>query len=516
MKKEKESMSKTQVIVNMLANIVSYSASIVISFILTPFLINALGKETYSFFPIANTIVSYMSVLANAMNAMASRFVAINIVKNDEMEANKYFSSATIANILMALILVVPMTIIVVFMDKFMEIPINSIAAIKGLFSLVFASTLVSIITSVLGIATFAKNRIDLRSLRELITSVLRLVLFFVFYKFLKPSIIYVGLVALIVAVVNAIFQYNYTKILLPEIKWSKEYVSVNHTKELLTSSCWSAINSLGNIMLVGMSLIFSNIIYGASEAGVYSIVNTVPQFINGVISMLIGVFYPVITYKYAKGDKTGLINEIQNTQKIVGTIGCAVLSVFSALSTEFFILWVPGENAQYLSLLSFVVVIPHFIISCMWTLTNVNVVMNKVRIPALITLFCGCANIICVCFVGYFFETELIILPIISSLLQVVWIGFLIPQYVSKNLQIKWFTFYPTLIKALILSCIIMCGILKVKQYFILNSWIKLLIFGGACGIVALLILSFSMFGITICNGFFRELKKIFSKFKI
>ncbi len=38
---------KRQVTINMAANIVSYSGNIIISFILTPFLINTLGKTNY-------------------------------------------------------------------------------------------------------------------------------------------------------------------------------------------------------------------------------------------------------------------------------------------------------------------------------------------------------------------------------------------------------------------------------------------------------------------------------------
>ena len=86
----------------MLANIVSYSANIIISFVLTPFLINVIGKETYSFYPMANTIVTYMSVLTNAMNTAASRYVTIALVQEKQEEANKYYSSTLAANLLMA------------------------------------------------------------------------------------------------------------------------------------------------------------------------------------------------------------------------------------------------------------------------------------------------------------------------------------------------------------------------------------------------------------------------------
>lgn len=500
-------IEKKQIGINMVANVVSYSANIIISFILTPFLINTLGKETYSFYPIANTLVSYMSVLINAMNSIASRFVTVSIVQGNKEEANKYYASVFAANTLMSIALSIPMIIIVIFLDRFMKVPINTMASIKILFALVFSSALLNIIASVFGIATFAKNRIDLRSLRELVTAVLRIVLFFLMYQLLPPSIIYVGVVTLIVASVNILFQYKYTKMLLPEMKIHKRNISWSHTKELLASSIWNAINTFGNTLLAGMSMILANMFYGAEASGAYSIVNTVPQFVCGIIVMLVGVFYPVITYKYAQNDKDGLIKEIKNAQEIVGIVGCAVIAIFSALAKEFFYLWTPGEDASCLAILSFFTIIPHFLISCIWPLTNLNVIMNKIKTPAIFTLICGVANIVFAFFVFKIFNPGLISLPIISSGLQFIWIGVFIPIYACKNLKLSIWTFYPTVFKAMVTSIVIMAIVLVCKTQFILTSWVSFMLFGGICGILAIIILSIVVLGPKWWIAIYRKL---------
>lgn len=486
-------ISNKQIGINMVANVVSYSANLIISFVLTPFLINTLGKEIYSFYPIANTVVGYMSVITNALNSMASRFVTVSLVENKKEEANKYFSSVLMSNICISAIVSIPMLIMVIFLDKFMNVPINSIAAIKMLFALVFSSALLNVISSIYGIATFAKNRIDLRSVRELVTAALRLILFFVLYKFLPPSIVYVGVVTLVVAIVNMLFQRMYTKKLLPEIKISRKYFSIQHIKELMASSSWNAINTLGNTLLAGMSMILANLFYGADASGSYSIVQTVPQFINGVIVMLIGVFYPVITYKYAQHDRKGLIEQISNAQCLVGTFGCSVIAVFSALATEFFDLWTPGQNSEYLALLSFITIIPHFIISCVWSLTNLNVVMNKVKIPALVTLLCGILNVILACVVNRFFAGGMLSFAVISSLIQIIWVGVFIPIYASKNLNIKVRVFYIPILKTIIPSALLMLCIMQIKQIFSLSTWLELFLFGGTTGIIVLIVVGCS-----------------------
>lgn len=485
-----------QLSINMAANIVSYSANIIISFILTPFLINTLGKETYGFYPIANQIVSYLSILTTALNSMASRFVTVEIVRGDKKKANGYYSSALAANLMMSAIVLVPMVLIVVFMDRFMDIPVNSVAAVKSLFALVFASALVNITAAIFGIATFAKNRIDLRSFRELVTAVIRLGLYLVFYKFMTPSIVYVGVVTLIVAVINILFQMGYTKVLMPEIKVARHHIKKEYTMEMLSSGGWNVINSFGNMLLTSTSMILANMFYGAAASGAYSIVQTVPQFINGIICMLVGVFYPVITYRYAENDTPGLVHEVNKAQSMVGLFGCAVISVFSALGAEFFALWTPGEDAGYLALLSFLTVIPHFIISCMWTLTNVNVVMNKVKTAALVTLGCGVLNIVLALGFYWFSDVGLVSLPIISSGLQVLWVGVFMPLYVARNLKVKWTTFFPPAIKGVAVSAVVMAAILFIKRFFDLGNWLSFILFGGVSGGITLVVFALVMGG--------------------
>lgn len=502
MRNIKDNIGRKQISINLISNVISYSANILVAFVLTPFLIRTLGKEIYSFFPIVNSIVTYMLVLTNAMNAMTSRFVTVCIVQEDVKEANIYYSSALFADLIISCILCIPMILIVKFIDRFMDIPVTAVQDIRILFGLVFGAALINIISSFLGISTFVKNRIDLRSLRELIIAVVKIFLFFVLYGFLCPSIIYVGIVTICVAILNAFIQIIYTKKLLPEVKIAIRFVSKQHTKELLKSSIWSAINSFGNSMLCGMSIFFANVFYGASASGIYAVANTVPQFINGVICMLVGVFFPVITYNYANNNRDELVKNIYTAQKMVGLIGCAVISVFGALSYEFFCLWTPEENPKILTALSWIMITPHFLISCIWPITNLNIVLNKVKIPALFTITIGTLNIVLAYASSLLWKSQFLLLAIISTLLQIIWIGIFVPLYACKVLKIKWYTFYTVVIKAILCSALVIPLIYVIKSYFEFDNWIQLLVVGSGSGALAIV-----LFGLMM--GFEKNIKR-------
>lgn len=500
-----KNISKKQICINMLANTISYSSNLIISFIITPFLIDSLGKDIYSFYPIANNIVTYLSILTGALNTIASRFFTVELVRGDEKEAKKYFSSVLASNVIISVIMLIPMLIIIIFIDKLLNVPINSLAAIRALFAFVFSAALVNVIGSIYGIATFAKNRIDLRSLREIITAVVRLVLYFVLYKFFPATIVYTGLVALIVAVISLSIQFYYTKILLPGVNFDKNFISIRHTKELIFATSWNIIFSFGNTLLAGMNLVLINVLYSADASGSLSIVQTVPSFINGVISMLVGVFFPVITYKIAENDIKGVTNQIITAQHIMAIIGGAVIVVFSGMAREFFQLWVPKENSLELSKLSFITIFPHLIISCTWIISNLNVAMNKVKKPAIFTLLLGVINILFAIIAARLFNAPFECIQIISSALQVLWVGVYMPVYASKELGISNFTFYPPIIKAVVASAISYLLTIFIKHLLCIDNWVTFIIVGAIMGCVSLVIFSIIELGFRNIKDYFK-----------
>lgn len=475
--------------INMIANIVSYSSTLLISFVLTPYLINTLGKEAYSFYPLANNFVSYMTILTNALNSMASRYITMALTKNEYNKASRYFSSILFSNIIMAGVLLMPMICIVVFIDKILDVPINLLSSVRVLFSFSFATMLVNIITSVFGVSTFSKNRIDLRSLRELVISVVRVLLFVLLFTLFNPTIAFVGIVAFIVALINFAFQSFYTKKLLPEVHIDIKQYDFNYVKEVLFSGIWNSINSLGNMLLVSTSLILVNKFYGANAGGEYSIVQTVPNFINGIISMLTGVFYPLIMIKYAQNDISGMIAEIKKSQQIVGLFATSVIGVFIGFSYDFFKLWTPGQDYNQLVLLSTITIMPHCVIGCIWSLSNVNIAINKIKIPALYMLGSGFANIIVSVILYIAFKPGLFAIPLISSLIQIMWVGVFMPLYATKQLGVVWYTFYPTILRgAGACVCAVLISSIARKILF-LNSWIRLMAMGSVVGVFVLIL---------------------------
>lgn len=163
-----------QLAINIFSNICIYVLQFVISFLLTPFIVKALGVEAYGFVGLSNNIISYTTLITVALNAMASRFISIEYHKNNIKKANVYFSSVFYGNLILGIIMMAISSVIVLYLEYIVNIPEKLVSDVKILFILLSVNAILGIITSVFNIATFVKNRIDLRSIRTAIGNVLR------------------------------------------------------------------------------------------------------------------------------------------------------------------------------------------------------------------------------------------------------------------------------------------------------------------------------------------------------
>lgn len=259
---------KRQTIINLVAKTISYGTTMAISFFLTPYLVSKIGKEAYSFYPLANNFVNYMGIVTIALNSMGSRFITVALTQGDRKKANEYYFSILVSNIILAAVLAIPMAGIVMFLQYILNIPGNILVSVKVLFSLVFLSMLVNLLTNVFGVAVFSQNRMDLSSISDILVGVSRVLLYLFLFGCFKADLAFVGVVSLVVAIITCIIQYIYTRKLLPFMEYSRVYYNWQAVKEVLASGVWNSVNQIGSVLLSTVGLMLCNILVGGICCG--------------------------------------------------------------------------------------------------------------------------------------------------------------------------------------------------------------------------------------------------------
>ena len=488
-------MKDKQLIINMTANILSFAINLGINFIFTPYLIRTIGKEAYSFFPLANNFIGYVEIISVALNSMASRFITIKIHEKNINDANKYFNSVLTSNIVLSLILVVPASLFVVFIDKILNVPEGIIGDVKCLFAFVFLGMILNILTSVFGVATFTKNRLDLSSRRKIDSNIIKVALLIILFSCFRANVAYIAIANLAVSVFIILTNIHYTNKLMPEVSLNKKYFDLSCVKELLSSGIWNSVNRLSVVLLTGLDILIANIFLSVSAAGEYSIVKTVPNFIQQLVIMLVGVFVPQFTILYAQKRNNEFLDCINQSIKFMGLVMTIPISFLIVFGDTFFCLWVPSENASRLYLLSNLTIIPMIVTGSINTIFNVYTVVNKLKVPALVLLLTGILKTSIVFILIKLTDWGILIIPLTSFCIDLLTNLIFTPIYSARCLNVKWNTFYKAIARGCICSVTMMLVCFLIKFNMNVDSWIELLFAGAVSSIISLGINIFIVF---------------------
>lgn len=92
--------------INLVASVTNMLVGALISFFLTPYIVKTIGVEANGFVMLANSFISYATLVGTALNSMAGRFIMISYYNNDEEKVSRLYSSLYWGNIFWHLFMV--------------------------------------------------------------------------------------------------------------------------------------------------------------------------------------------------------------------------------------------------------------------------------------------------------------------------------------------------------------------------------------------------------------------------
>ena len=480
-------MDKKKLVINIVANFISFAVSFAVSLFLTPYIVENIGKEAYGFFSLGNNFTTYASLATSALNSMASRFLAISIHNGDNENANKYFSSVFYANIIISFILAIPLAVCIVFMSSFIKIQPNIVFDVQILWGFVFLSFLIGICFNIFSMGFFVKNNLYLSSLRNVESQVIRCVILFSAYFFFKPYIWYLGFSVFMTTLYVAAYNMNYTRKNLPELKVNKKYFDIKKIKELITSGMWNTFNQLSALLSDGLDLIICNIWLGDTLMGTLAITKTVPSYLGTIIGMVTVAFEPQLVKTYTKGSLTDVVRQVKFCNKVAGIIASIPVAGFAVLGDSFFGLWLPGENTILLHTLSITAISSMFFSCSIKILFYIPVLVNKLKATTVVIFASGVINLITVFLLLKFSGFGVYAVAGVSCALNLIRNFTFTPIYAAYCLNVKWRTFYPDVLKGGVCSGIIILIGYLLKSFFVINSWIVLIMVASLIAAIGL-----------------------------
>lgn len=467
-----------QLSINIISNVVYYTFGIVISLWFTPYLIGRLGIAAYGIVPLTTTVVSYLSVVTLVLNAAVGRYITINLEKNHPQEAGEYFNTSLFASTVLVAILVVPCLFFALHPEWVLNLPKGQEQQTTILLFCTSGMFMLTVISTPFDVATYCRNRFDVRNAVAISASLLRVLLIVALFNLFHAEVWHVGIGILAATVLSFLGSLWAWRRLTPELVIDVRLFSIDKLKELTGTGGWIAVNQVGTILLVSIDLLVVNRLFGADAGGRYASILQWSVLLRGLGATIAGVLGPTIISHYARNQLDEMITYTRQAVKFMGLFIALPVGLISGLSKPLLTVWLGPDFvilAPLLSLMTF-----HLALNLGYLpLFNIPTVTNNVRIPGLLQILAGVVNLaLALALAGpagwgmYGVAAAGMIVLVLKNLVFT-------PLYVARIIGRNPGTFVQEIFPVLLISAAITLGSWVIASKIDLASWHRLIFFG-------------------------------------
>ncbi len=377
---------------NLAANITYFLASIIIGILLVPYFINTLGIAAYGIIPLATSITSYVAIVVQSLNTAVSRFLTIDLQRQDYEEANKTFNTALFGLTVVILLIVPVILMIACFAPSIFHVPKGKETDAVLLFLGVSVAFLIRSWSGNFTVQLFAYNRLDLQNLVNLTNLIIQTGLILLLFTILGPDLALIGGAYLAGALVASGVAILLAKRVCPHLRISVSSFDRGRVREICGMGWWVVINDIGALLFLQIDLIVVNLLFGAPSAGEYAIALQWVILLRAIAGVLSGVLTPTILSCYVRKQTGTLIQVTKSAVKLMGLAMALPIGLVCGLAPELLTLWV-GDEFAFLWPLMILLTVHLTVNFSVMPLFSINIAHKRVRVPGIVTFLMGVGN---------------------------------------------------------------------------------------------------------------------------
>jgi len=432
---------KAQLPRNVFLQVLAFIARIAVGVALTPYLVKHLGRAAYGLVPIAGIMTEYVSIITQGISGATGRFLAIALQRDDVDDANRVMNTAFFSYLGLALIQIPIFGLILYYANLLFAIPQVLYRDAILLLGCSAVSFLVNLVCSVFVVPMYANNRLDILRAFDIGRQIGRISAIVVLFMAFRPTLRYVGYVDLAVSLCVAAGTVVVGRRLAPTLKLNVRAYDWRKLRELLGMGGWLVVNYLGFLLFLRIDVWVCNRFVGADAAGEYAAVLQWSTLIRHGGTVLATMVAPMLVIYYARSETENLIRLTKLSVRILCLLLAIPVSILCAFSSSILALWLGESFAPLASLM--VIMLCHLTINVgMLPLFNIQTTLNKVRIPALVTVALGIVNAALALGLVEVLGWGVYGVAIAGAIILTAKNAFFTPVYAAVILNRPWYTF--------------------------------------------------------------------------
>lgn len=487
----------SQFLANVVSNIGVYFVNLLIGMWMTPYLIGHLGIALYGLIPLANSVTSYLSLLTLSLNGAVGRFLAIDLQKNDQQSANRTFNTSLIGVSTIALVSLPFLALFSYFVPAIFNIPPGETLSAQLLFFFVFLSFFITEIDTSFSVSSWAKSRFDLRNRILILSNALRLIVLVAFFTMMTPGAWQVGLGILVASLYVFSGDFLLWRKLTPELSINPSKFDSSRVRQLFGMGGWVVVNQMGSLLFLNIDLIVANMVLGANLAGEYGSILLFSTLLRGLAGTVSGVLTPTVVSKFALNDLDSMTRVSAQAVRLMGMAVGLPVGLICGLGGVFLQLWLGKDFGSLWFLL--VLMVFHLPINLAVTpLFGIQQALNKVKIPGIVTLLMGIANLSLALFFTITLKWGVYGIAAAAAIVLTLKNAIFTPAYSAYIQKLPWHTYIRAIVPGVVVILLIGFISFGTTLFTHIDNWGNLMLTGA--------VISFLFLGSLFLFGFRSE----------
>ena len=322
-------------------NYITLVFNIIVGMVYTPFMISKLGDGLYGIYSLANSLISFVTLLDLGFGQTLVRYISQARVtgnKDEEHKLNGFFLKLYLCISLIALIIGIGVVYIypMVAANTFTS---NETYLFRIIFSILLVNVVISFPMSVFSATLNAYEQFFALKLANFIMAVIKYVSMFLLLLF-GYKLIAITAVSFICSLAMQCFYliYSVKKI---NIRFDFSKIQTNLTTEIMHFSFYIFLNLIIDFLYSNTDKLILGVVSGTISVSVYSIGIYFTTYFSELSSAMSGVFMPKVMALYKNDDKEEISNLFNRVGRLQMALLFLVLGGYICLGKEFIQLWV-------------------------------------------------------------------------------------------------------------------------------------------------------------------------------
>lgn len=475
---------KKQIAKNITSNFLNLTISIAIGLILTPVLVKKLGVSVYGLIPIALFLTFYMGVIAQSLTASVNRFLIEKFISNEIQQASEIFSTSFTLIVFYVSILSALLLLPILHIGYFLNIPTGYQSDAINLFLAVLFSFAIAMLSSSISVSMYAKNRIDLMQIGNIVRNISKVSAIFIFLEMGFVSLTFIGISIILSEVFYLLYAIIIWRILTPELEIKLKFFKKNRAKKITAFSGWVFFDQIGTILFLKTDLILVNMLMGSKANGEYSVATQFSDLLRSMAGLVASSLGPVMVIMYEKQQLKQLADITIAFVKFLSLTLAVPIIILCVYSKEILDLWLGADFVKLAPLMT-LMVLPLIINLGTLPILSINIAVKKIKIPAVVNIILALSGIFLSLIIYYKTSLGYYSIAIAYTLTLTIKNALFIPWYAAAIMNKPRYTFFTTHLKSVIFSIIFLTSTYYLKKSMqpidlnIILQWVVLVIVG-------------------------------------